>query len=115
MKYVYLIQVQGMDVYKIGHSKNPKQRLKSVQTGNPFKCILIDSYKTNRASQIETALHHRFASRKIDENEFQLEGEWFRLHLEDIVSFITTCQKIDVNFQVIEENSTLFLNKKSGI
>ena len=112
MKHVYLIQVLGMDIYKIGKSKKPSQRLKTVQTGNPYKCVVTDSYQTTRASQVENILHRRFALKKIDDNEFSLEGEWFKLDLQDVVDFKVTCEKIDKNLQVIEENSTLPDNKK---
>lgn len=108
MKYVYLMQMEGMDIYKIGHSKNPNKRLESVQTGNPFKLTLVDFYETQRASQIEAAMHNRYAAQKISENEYKLMGEWFKLDNEAILKFREICQQMDANFQAIEDISTLF-------
>lgn len=112
MKYVYLLQLEGLDVFKIGFSKNPKQRVKNLQTGSPYKFILIDSYQSHRYTQIEGSLHRRFASQKVDEDEYKLQGEFFKLDNKTVLSFKEICEKIDKNFKIIEENSTLFDNKK---
>lgn len=108
MRYVYLIQLEGTDVYKIGFSKNPKQRIKSLQTANPYKLVLIDLYKTKRYTQIEKNLHRRFASYKVDEDEYKLQGEFFQLNVKTVNDFKEVCEKIDINLQVIEDNSTLY-------
>jgi hypothetical protein len=108
MKYVYLMQIEGMDIYKIGHSKNPNQRLETVQTGNPFKVILVDSYKTKRATQVEAAMHNRYTSHKVNEDEMKLMGEWFQLDNETRKNFKEICQKLDSNFEIIESMSTLY-------
>lgn len=109
MKYVYLIQVEGTDIYKIGFTKNhPSKRLKNLQVGNPIKLILVDSYASKRATQVEAALHNRFSGYKVNEDEYNLMGEFFKLDLETRKNFKELCEKIDMNFQVIEENSTLY-------
>lgn len=115
MKYVYLIQLEGLEIFKIGFSNNPKKRIKSLQTGNPYKLILVDSYLSNRYTQIEGSLHRRFNLQKIDEDEYKLQGEFFQLDKKTAQNFKELCEKIDNNLKVIEENSTLFLNKKDGI
>lgn len=108
MKYVYLIQVEGTDVYKIGFTKNnPIDRVKSLQTGNSTKLVLIDSYHSKRATKIESVLHIRFASSKIDENEYKLMGEFFRLDFETRARFKEICKKIDDNFEIIDKMSTM--------
>ncbi len=106
MKYVYLIQIDGMNVYKIGYTKNkPEKRLENLQVGNPFKLLLVDYYKTCRASKIEAALHNRFAHNKINEDEYKLLGEWFELDNDTRKQFKNTCKQIDNNFKIIEESS----------
>ena len=102
------MQIEGMDIYKIGNSKNPKSRLKVVQTGNPFKVVLVDFYPTHRATMVESALHHRFSSYKVSEDELKLQGEWFRLDFSTRQGFKALCEKIDTNFQIIEDSSTLY-------
>ncbi len=109
MKYVYLIQVEGTDVYKIGFTKNhPSKRLASLQTGNPFKLVLIDSYASKRATKVEAALHNRFLSYKVNDEEYNLMGEFFKLDISTRKKFKELCEKIDTNFQILEDNSTLF-------
>lgn len=104
------MQVVGMDIYKIGNSKNPEIRVKGVQTGNPFKVIVLDLFATKRATKVETALHNMFASHKVTEDEMKLEGEWFKLSSDEVKNFKTLCEKVDNNFKVLDEISTL--NKK---
>lgn len=112
MKYVYLMQIEGRDIYKIGHSKNPKVRIKNIQTGNPFKVMIVSSYKSKRAIKIETHLHYRFASYKIAEDDVELQGEWFNLDFNLVKDFQKICEQIDNNFKVLEDSSTLYDNKK---
>jgi len=108
MKYVYLIQLGNTDIYKIGFSKNPKNRVKYLQTANPYVLTIVDSYLCDRANTIEGILHRRFKSMKVDENEIKLNGEFFRLDNNVIKKFKEICEKIDNSLKIIEENSTLF-------
>jgi len=113
VKFVYLIQVEGSNVCKVGFTKkNPQKRLKELQTGSAKKLLVTDFYKTNRASQIEAAIHNSYSSFQAHEEDGnKLEGEWFRFSDEIIKNFKAICKKIDDNFQAIEEMSTL--NKKA--
>jgi hypothetical protein len=106
-KYVYLIRLGDTDVYKIGFSKNPKNRIKYLQTANPYKLTLVDSYLCSRASLVEGTMHRRYNSMKVDENEIKLTGEFFRLDNDTVKKFKETCEKINTNFKIIEEMSTL--------
>lgn len=113
MKFIYLIHLEGTDIYKIGFSKTPNKRVKGLQTGNPYKLLVVDSYESKRATKIETVLHSRFAAHKIDENEYHLMGEFFKLDFETKSKFREMCKKIDDNFQVLEDHSTLYDQKSS--
>ena len=109
MKHVYLIQVEGTDIYKIGFTKsNPSNRVKALQTGNPFKLVLVNSYSTLRATKVESALHNRYATYKVNEDEYKLQGEWFKFDNETVKNFKSICESIDNNFKIIEEMSTLY-------
>ena len=107
-KYVYLIRLGDTDVYKIGFSKNPKTRIKYLQTANPYTLTLVDSYLCSRASIVEGTLHRRYNGMKVDENEIKLNGEFFRLDNDTVKKFKETCEKIDTNFQIIADMSTLY-------
>ncbi len=108
MKHVYLIRLGDTDVYKIGFSKNPKNRIKYLQTANPYTLTLVDSYACVRAIVIEGTLHRKYIGMKIDENEIKLNGEFFRLDKDTVKKFKDTCRKIDENLQIIESMSTLY-------
>lgn len=55
---------------KIGFSTNPFNRVKSLQTGCPFKLTLFHSYKGTEKQEKE--LHKQFT-------DLRMNGEWFKL------------------------------------
>lgn len=58
---------------KIGVSRNPKSRLKSLQTANPYKLRLlyeVECKSRDHAYGVEYQLHGRYFSKKA-------RGEWF--------------------------------------
>ena len=69
---VYIIKMEGSDLYKVGIAKDIKKRLSVLQTSNPEKLKLIISYKCDNAHDIEQLLHICFS-------EYRLQGEWFSL------------------------------------
>ena len=75
MRSVYLIRGNN-GRYKIGIAKNPTQRIKQLQTGNSDKLEIIETYQSENASKIESALHNRFA-------HMRNEGEWFDLSITE--------------------------------
>lgn len=109
MKYIYLLQLEGTDLYKIGFTKNnPNKRVKSLQTGSPHKIMLIDQYESKEASTIETILHRSMKSKKyISEDGFKLLGEWFKLDFSDVKEFKDRCKRIEDNLRILKETSTL--------
>lgn len=109
MKYVYLINIEGTNIYKIGFTKqSPEKRLKNLQTGNPYKIILADSYESKIAPSIESVIHSYFKHKKTNsEDEMKLMGEWFELDKKDIEAFKITCKTIEGNLKAISD-STMF-------
>ena len=107
-KYIYVINIENTDIYKIGISKyHPSLRIKQIQTGNPFKLSIQKFYLTDKANLLEKILHRRFASKKVIEDDFlALKGEWFKLTPEDILSFEEKCNKIIENIDFVKKNST---------
>ena len=71
-----LYLLKSDDKYKIGVSENPKDRVKQLQTGNPYDIELIktESFDTKKyAHDLEERLHKQLS-------EFREEGEWFDIH-----------------------------------
>ena len=102
MKYIYLIQSLEDSYYKIGISKNPKRRVKQLQTGNSSELKLIESYPSEHASIIEKTLQRRYSY-------LQKEGEWFDLSLLNEISFQDECKKIEESINVLKKNDNVFI------
>ncbi len=74
--YVYLLQ-SPTGYYKIGRTKNPSNRIKTFSVKLPFEVEFIVIIATSDMVQLETELHHKYASKRID-------GEWFELAPADV-------------------------------
>lgn len=96
---IYLIK-DGEDRYKIGYSKNPKDRLKQLQTAGATVYELVYEIECLYTTKIEKALH-RFYSR------FHENGEWFNLPYDEVKNFPDLVSRTESNFKLIVENSTL--------
>jgi len=70
--HVYLVQRGEDRIYKIGSSREPGQRLISLQTGSPDPLRLVASWVVDEPLTIEKSLHRIFASAR-------RQGEWFAL------------------------------------
>jgi len=100
-KSVYLIR--GNDGrYKIGIAKDPKKRIKQLQTGNSDPLELIDTYQSENASTIETALHNRFSY-------VRNVGEWFDLSVIEEVRFQNLCKSIDESIEILQKMGNSFV------
>lgn len=107
---IYLLTsiIDGIKMYKIGITKNDVSiRIKALQTGNPYKISLVDTFQSKWASKIENYLHLHFKEKNV-------LNEWFILNEEEVFLFKETCQKIENNFQLLEDNN-LFIQEKGGI
>ena len=102
MKYVYLIQSLENSCYKIGVSKDPKKRLKQLQTGNSSKLKLVESYGSDNANTIEKTLQRKYSYLK-------KEGEWFDLSLLNEISFKDECKKIDESYVLLKKSGNVFI------
>ncbi len=67
-QYTYLIKNKRNNLYKIGRSKNPKLREKTLQSEEPNIIIVKTWHK-----DIERILHQ-------DYKDFRVRGEWFKLN-----------------------------------
>ncbi len=102
IKFVYLIQSLEDSYYKIGVSKNPKQRLRTLQTGNSSELKLVELYQSEFAYQIEKSLQRRYQYLK-------REGEWFDMSIINEVTFINECKEIENNIIHLKESGNVFI------
>ena len=75
--YIYLLKSNGL--YKVGRAKNPKDRLKTYKTENPFGIEIVHQERVFDYESIEITLHKHFA------HKLKLGKEWFELEEDDIV------------------------------
>lgn len=108
MCFVYLINIERTDLYKIGiTSKTPQKRLKKLQTGCALRLVLVDTYESDDYKQIETTFHRMFKHKKNVPEDFEnLHGEWFKLTFDDVIDFKNICSKIEENLNYLRKNST---------
>ena len=102
ISYVYLLQVEQYDFleYKIGVSKNPESRVKTLQTGNSKSVKILFSFLSDWAYKIESRLH-------LDYDEYRTHGEWFELSNECLDEFLYKCELYHKNFESLS-NTTLY-------
>ena len=101
MKSVYLIRNNNSQ-YKIGISKSTSKRLEQHQTGNPDDLKIINTYDSENASKIETALHNMYSHKRANR-------EWFNLSLVEEVNFLTNCKKIDESINILKKMENNFV------
>ena len=79
ISYIYVI---GSDnpPYKVGISRDPAKRLKSLQTGHPFPLQLHYTKATDicKTKLLETVIHRHLKLHKTS-------GEWFDVVLKDLI------------------------------
>lgn len=79
--FVYFIQEEDHGSIKIGYStKNPLERLKSIQGNNPRRLHIAGTIETLACQFVEGELHKKF-------DAYHISGEWFDASLE-LVEFI---------------------------
>src|SRR5690606_7065238 len=65
--------------FKIGYSKNPENRLRTIKTHNPFDVVLFATLKTDKYLETEKELHNLFSNKNS-------KRAWFELHEEDLLT-----------------------------
>jgi len=75
---IYIIKTLGRECYKIGKSKNIKQRLGAICCGNPDFIIIVCAYETDNDKKYEDNLHEYYKN-----NNKKLE--WFIFNDKEIV------------------------------
>jgi hypothetical protein len=87
--YVYLVGNKDKKIYKIGKSRQPKERYKAIATKLPFPAEIVHVVGSDDTEKAEKILHTYFASKRT-------HGEWFELPDEDVVK-ITNLISFDGN------------------
>jgi hypothetical protein len=89
---VYFFRHVGLEPIKIGYSENesPINRFQQFKTYAPFGAEIIGFIQTDEAKGIESKLHQKYSSKRLD-------GEWFLISEEQIqneINFYTSKEDI---------------------
>lgn len=68
--WLYIIRAGSTDLYKVGSSVDPSQRLRELQTGNPEELAIVGTMHTRLARAIESAFHEKWTGSSV-------RGEWY--------------------------------------
>jgi len=79
--YIYLIGNVEKGIFKIGKSRQPKERYKAIATKLPFPAEIIHVVGSDDTEKAEKILHTIFASKRT-------HGEWFELPDEDVAKIV---------------------------
>lgn len=74
---LYILKIEGQDLYKIGVSQNISRRLKDISNAMPYVVSLLYLFKINNAYDLENYLHNLFITK-------HLKNEWFSLNNNDL-------------------------------
>lgn len=80
VSYIYIIGGDNPP-YKVGISRDPEKRLKSLQTGHPQKLRihLLKQTDSTKTKLLESAIHHNMKF-------YRTHGEWFDMPLDKVCS-----------------------------
>jgi hypothetical protein len=76
--FVYIVRAEGDSPIKVGRAVNVPKRIRTLQTGNPRRLVLLRVMPGG--VELEAQLHLRL-------REFRMQGEWF--DGEKVVEFLT--------------------------
>ena len=97
MKKIYIISNTSNDEYKIGFSKNPNQRLKTLQTANSDILSIVFERPVKFHSKIEKLVHDDFRG-------CRKNGEWFIIEDLDISIIDSNITKYQTMLESIQDN-----------
>lgn len=81
---LYILATPNFEYVKIGSSLKTSSRIKSIQTGCPFKLEVVKILRTPLYENIESCLHHMYG-------EFNTIGEWFKfpdMNISELIELI---------------------------
>lgn len=95
--FVYLL-CDG-EKFKIGMTKkkNIDERIKELQTGNPYEIWLRSYYETDYPLKIEKMMHARHASSNV-------KNEWFDLSVTEVINFKNECKECERILESLKDN-----------
>lgn len=81
---MFIYAIGTKDRQKIGYSKDPRTRLKTLQTSNPEELILHYAFPVNpkTVEKFEAHIHK-------EQNHKRIRGEWFTMDKKEVTNLMT--------------------------
>lgn len=96
--YLYLINQEDSNYYKVGYAINLKSRISCLQSGSPQKLILTHSIKLDchekTIKKAERRIHRKY-------KQLQVQGEWFLFDGTVIYSVVDQFSLLKDEFNVM--------------
>lgn len=100
--FLYIIRSGDTNKYKIGISKDPKQRLEALQTGNGETLEIVHTFPTRYDYKLEAGLHNSYKSKKTI-------GEWFEFSEKELSEVKNRCVILETTYTSLEESGNPFI------
>lgn len=88
--FVYLINQESTDFYKIGASKDVYNRISHLQIASPLPLKVVHRIFSLNNVRLEHTLHKYF-------NDYKVMTEWFNLPKDLVDSFLVIANKLDMD------------------
>lgn len=80
--FIYLIQMTGTNIFKIGVTSNLKKRLSRINSVIPFNIDVVLLRRINGAFELEQSIHEKIKHRHVN-------NEWFKIDdINEIIKLI---------------------------
>jgi hypothetical protein len=99
---IYLLR-DGNGNYKIGiTTRKSTSRVKELQTGNAEEIKVVAEFESKYFRKLESVMHRTYSNKR-------MKGEWFQLESKDTQNFISECQSLHDNFEILNELGNPFI------
>jgi hypothetical protein len=75
--YVYILDIEGFNYFKVGLSRNVPSRKKAIQTLVPFDIGIVRTIFVDNCKDIEERIHNEL-------KDYRFKGEWFKCDVDII-------------------------------
>ena len=87
--HIYVVKNEGAGFIKVGRTNNPRRRLNSIQTSNPYHIEPLEVIPVDNAIELEMFLHLQLS-------RYRVRLEWFDLPQERLDELIDELRKLRV-------------------
>src|SRR5688572_938370 len=95
--FVYVLQMEGHDYYKIGRTSNLTNRVAQIKPQMPGRLVVVLAHRVPDAWKEEGRLHRLFERQRLNGEWFRLEADW----LEEIKASLVLEQAVGLYKRLI--------------